>query len=65
MKVPEEVDGKVVQGIFEEEYRASNPVELSNYSLKWAPTIEGKRHNYESQESQKIEESLRGLGYVD
>jgi predicted AlkP superfamily phosphohydrolase/phosphomutase len=65
MEVPEGVDGRVAEEIFEEGYLSSHPIRLSTRPIKRWAEVSGIQINYEEEDSEKIEESLRGLGYID
>ena len=65
MEVPEVLDGKVAREIFIKDHLSANPVHLSKSPMdRWIHTEEGK-DNYSGEEAVKVEETLRGLGYVD
>jgi predicted AlkP superfamily phosphohydrolase/phosphomutase len=65
MAIPKSVDGKVAEGIFGSAYLSSHPIHFSNYPLKRWTAAAGQQINYEKEDARKIEESLRGLGYID
>jgi arylsulfatase A-like enzyme len=61
LKVPDGLDGKVMNDAFEEGYRRDHPVATT------APLSSGSRDEtspYSEEEEAAIEESLRGLGYL-
>jgi predicted AlkP superfamily phosphohydrolase/phosphomutase len=60
--VPSDMDGKVLEEIFGEQYLRNHPICFSQTGKK----IDHKEKNVYSQDEQmKIEERLRGLGYLD
>jgi predicted AlkP superfamily phosphohydrolase/phosphomutase len=65
MEIPEGVDGRVVEEIFGEEHLSSHPKRFSACTLKRGFLASGLQVNYEEEDSEKIEESLKGLGYID
>jgi len=65
MEIPETVDGRVAEGIFDEDFLSTHPVRFCDYALKKGAQICGGQKTYEEEDSDKIAESLRGLGYID
>ena len=60
-KIPEDMDGKVLTNIFEEEFVEQHPVEFTE------PTVGKKEHRGEMspEDQKKVLERLRSLGYID
>lgn len=65
LDLPEGLDGQVVDAIFEAGVMPSRPIKFKPYDLRRDGSNGGQTTNYDQGESDKIEESLRGLGYVD
>jgi hypothetical protein len=61
VEVPSDMDGRVLENIFTEEYMANNPVRISKAANTAAPEILGAMTDEESDE---IRERLRGWGYL-
>jgi predicted AlkP superfamily phosphohydrolase/phosphomutase len=61
VEVPSDMDGRVLEDIFTEEYIAHNPVRISKAADTAAPEIIGAMTDEESDE---IRERLRGWGYL-
>ena len=62
LPVPDDMDGKVLREIFSEELLQRNPVEYVKADLDQ----EGEEEEtYSEEESQKIKERLRSLGYIE
>lgn len=61
LPVPRDMDGKVLEDIFTEEYRWSRPV---RYEDRGSPLAERETPSaYTDEEARDVEERLRGLGY--
>ena len=65
MAVPKSVDGKVAEGIFEEDHLSAYPIGYCDDSLKEADQVPGDKATYGQEDADRIAESLRGLGYID
>jgi predicted AlkP superfamily phosphohydrolase/phosphomutase len=65
MAVPKSVDGKVAEGIFEEDRLSAYPICYCDDSLKEADQVPGDKATYGQEDADRIAESLRGLGYID
>jgi predicted AlkP superfamily phosphohydrolase/phosphomutase len=65
MAVPKSVDGKVAEGIFEEDRLSAYPIGYCDDSLKEADQVPGDKATYGQEDADRIAESLRGLGYID
>ena len=59
--VPDDMDGKVLEQIFEDGFLADNPVRKAAYGDDKDKHI----HDFTDEESKKIEERLKGLGYME
>ncbi|MCK4597442.1 hypothetical protein KAU04_05355, partial [bacterium] len=62
LPVPDDMDGKVLREIFSEELLQRNPVEYVKADLDQEGDQE---ETYSEEESQKIKERLRSLGYIE
>jgi hypothetical protein len=65
LDTPAGVDGKVVEGLFVTDQFSVHPPQVSDQSLKRDPLVSGTGSTYGEDDSEKIAESLRGLGYID
>jgi predicted AlkP superfamily phosphohydrolase/phosphomutase len=65
MAVPKSLDGKVAEGIFEKNRLSTYPICYCDDSLKKAGQVPGDEVTYGQEDSDRIAESLRGLGYID
>ena len=64
LPVPEDIDGRVVQEIFAEEFVASHPLQIAPSSVSNAqPTFSSPQLS--DKEDLKVKERLRALGYFD
>jgi predicted AlkP superfamily phosphohydrolase/phosphomutase len=61
VEIPSDMDGRVLENIFTEEYLSSNPVRISDADLFAEPEKVGAMTDEESDE---IRERLRGWGYL-
>ena len=61
VEVPSDMDGRVLEEIFTEQYMAENPVRTSEATEYVAPETTGAMTDEESEE---IRQRLRGLGYL-
>jgi predicted AlkP superfamily phosphohydrolase/phosphomutase len=61
VEVPSDMDGRVLESIFKEEYMVANPVRVSGEAQYVAPEGVGAMTDEESEE---IRERLRGWGYL-
>ena len=61
VEVPSDMDGRVLEEIFTEQYMAENPVRTSEAAEYVAPESTGAMTDEESEE---IRQRLRGLGYL-
>jgi predicted AlkP superfamily phosphohydrolase/phosphomutase len=64
LEVPLGLDGKVTNALFEESFLRRNPVRYRECDLTRIRTGEARSYGT-AEESKKIEEALRGLGYLD
>ena len=62
LPVPDDMDGKVLEGALREEILRSRPVEYARAEL--GPESE-QEEIYSAEESEKIKERLRSLGYIE
>jgi predicted AlkP superfamily phosphohydrolase/phosphomutase len=62
--VPAVMDGKVLLEAFQDEFAAAHPVQYNTASLP-AYTESHAETAYTAEESEKIQERLKGLGYID
>jgi len=62
--VPAEMDGKVLLEAFQEEFAAAHPVHYRTADLPAYAESHAKAA-YTAEESEKIQERLKGLGYID
>jgi len=60
--VPEDMDGKVLEDVFSEEYGTVD-VKTTAHSSK--PTVNSEHGTYSSEDEQTIEDRLRSLGYIN
>jgi len=65
MDVPDAVDGKVAEAMFERDYLSIHPVRFCYDPLKRGVGLPEDEANYDEQDSERIEEALKGLGYID
>ena len=65
MAVPKSLDGKVAEGIFKRNRLSTYPICYCDDSLKKAGQVPGDEVTYGQEDSDRIAESLRGLGYID
>jgi len=66
LEIPRAIDGRVITGIFHEDYLIRNPAKYGNYDIQRYPEQQKTRKTYETEEeSKEIEEALKGLGYID
>ena len=62
--IPKDMDGSVLTDIFNNDYLSHHPIKQSEPSdIKWEGDKEGA--SLDSEEIRKIEERLRGLGYIE
>jgi predicted AlkP superfamily phosphohydrolase/phosphomutase len=61
LPVPEDMDGAVLTGAIDDEHLRSHPI-LFRAPVEWRP---GKKVVYTRDEVVRLEDALRGLGYVD
>ena len=61
VEIPSDMDGRVLEEVFSEEYMRRNPVRRSDASVYEGPTDAGMMSDEESEE---IRERLRSLGYL-
>ena len=62
LPVPDDMDGTVLEGVLREEILRNRPVEYAQAELNQ----EGKQEEiYSAEESEKIKERLRSLGYIE
>ncbi|MGM0441718.1 MAG: alkaline phosphatase family protein [Elusimicrobiota bacterium] len=61
LKIPKDIDGKVMEDMFTEEYRKQNPVEFVDKDTK----ISVSSKKMETAEEEKVKQKLRDLGYID
>jgi predicted AlkP superfamily phosphohydrolase/phosphomutase len=61
LPIPEDMDGRPMLEIFDEEYRARHPVEYASPELPEGPAPEP---TYDEEDAAEMERRLRGLGYV-
>ena len=64
LDVPLGLDGRVLEGIFDENHLRQNPVRYRGYDLTRMRET-GDRSYDRVEDVQKIETVLRGLGYLD
>jgi predicted AlkP superfamily phosphohydrolase/phosphomutase len=62
--IPSGIDGRVIEGAFEEAYQTETPVEFEDASDGSGPE-EPQDVIYSPEEAGEIEERLRGLGYIE
>jgi predicted AlkP superfamily phosphohydrolase/phosphomutase len=60
--IPEEVDGRVLVEVFDEDSLVQRPI---RYSSAVYTAEQGAQHIFSDQEQRALEENLRGLGYID
>lgn len=65
MRIPRALDGKLVTEIFTEDFIAKNPAEYIDCSLDREDGFPTSPVTYTEDESLKVEQSLRSLGYID
>jgi predicted AlkP superfamily phosphohydrolase/phosphomutase len=63
-EVPEDMDGRVVEEAFREGVLHHRPIRYGP-PVDWEPAGTGERQVFSTEEARNVEESLRGLGYVD
>ena len=59
------IDGKVITEMYDDSYLKANPVKYIDYDIKRHREDADKVITYKDSESMQIENSLRGLGYID
>jgi predicted AlkP superfamily phosphohydrolase/phosphomutase len=64
LSIPEDMDGRVLQEIFDDSFIASHPVQLAPLSSQEAQSQSSPRQLSEA-EDLKVKERLRALGYLD
>jgi predicted AlkP superfamily phosphohydrolase/phosphomutase len=62
VEVPSDMDGRVLEEIFAEEYLAENPVRVSDVDSEYSAS--DKSPAMTEEESEEIRARLRGLGYL-
>ncbi len=65
LPVPDDMDGKVLNGLFSEGYQRDNPVRKVKADTRAAQAPSGEKDYQDEQEEEKIKERLRGLGYLE
>ena len=60
--IPKDMDGKVLEEIFTDEFLKSNHI---NYMEEKDDSGESKASNYNESDEKKVEDHLRGLGYLE
>ena len=60
--IPDDMDGRVLTEIFEEEFMTNNP---PTYSRTKDDTLTSDVFTYSDEESRQVAERLRGLGYIE
>jgi len=60
-RIPEDMDGTVLEGIFKDDFLSKHPVRLRSPGLEKSPAA----HSYSEDEEKYVKEKLQGLGYVD
>jgi arylsulfatase A-like enzyme len=60
--VPEDMDGKVLTSVFHSDFLAAHPLQAGNAS---GVSETDRPSGYTEEESAKVEERLRALGYVE
>jgi predicted AlkP superfamily phosphohydrolase/phosphomutase len=63
LPVPDTLDGKVIEGLFESDYLSKHPIEIVHENE--SPDIEGEESVYDAEETAEIENRLRDLGYLE
>lgn len=65
--IPGYVDGKVITGMFSNDYISANPVKDSEHSdnVESRESPSAPTQTYKDSESEQIEERLKGLGYLE
>jgi predicted AlkP superfamily phosphohydrolase/phosphomutase len=61
LKIPEDMDGEVLVGVIQEEHLRSHPIQFRP-PVPWEPK---RTVTYTTEEVVRLEDALRGLGYVD
>lgn len=61
--ISEEIEGIVIQELFEPGFLAENPIQIGKADRKSSTT--SQKESYTDQESEIIRERLSGLGYID
>ena len=64
MEIPRAIQGKVASEIFEDDFISTHRICFTDYSMHRGGGG-GTQRSYKQDESEKIEQSLRGLGYID
>lgn len=65
LSIPRAIDGKVITEMYDDSYLKANPVKYIDYDVKRHGEDTDKVITYKDSESMQIENSLRGLGYID
>ncbi|HLG29586.1 MAG TPA: hypothetical protein VI387_05190, partial [Candidatus Brocadiales bacterium] len=63
--IPEDTDGKVLTGIFKEDFIQSNPIKIGRQQETVDHIQAQDERAYSDSEAALIEERLKGLGYID
>jgi len=63
--VPQDMDGRVLLEAFEDSFKESNPVKYGEETIDLQEKEVTVEDVYSAEERKRVEESLRGLGYVD
>ncbi|MCX7012266.1 MAG: alkaline phosphatase family protein [Candidatus Sumerlaeota bacterium] len=61
LPVPDDMDGRVLETLFDEGYMRDHPVRL----CPAPPDVERERGDYSAEETEKLKERLKALGYLE
>jgi predicted AlkP superfamily phosphohydrolase/phosphomutase len=65
LDVPSDLDGRVIEALFEAGYMQNHPTSTKGWTLKREKSPKEAGETYDEEEAEQIEERLRGLGYLE
>ena len=66
LPVPDDMDGQVLEELFDEDFRRANPVRFSRSDDSPSSHEDGEKKDYDdAEDEEKVKERLRSLGYLE